>query len=65
MGFSDGSRNFKPKTGKKPFGAKTRPPRAGDAPSSTGKPYRAHKAKSFGGKNVGASDRQGKFKRAV
>ncbi|MFM8606385.1 MAG: DEAD/DEAH box helicase [Hyphomicrobiales bacterium] len=49
----DGSRNFKPKTGKKPFGAKARPPRAGDVPSSTGKPYRAHKAKSFGGKNSG------------
>ena len=61
----DASRSFKPQTGKKPFGAKARPPRAGDAPSSNGKPYRAHKAKSFGGKSSGASDRQGKFKRAV
>lgn len=61
----DASRSFKPKTGKKPFGAKARPTRAGDAPSANAKPYRAHKAKSFGGKRDGAQDRQGKFKRAV
>jgi len=61
----DATRSFKPKTSKKRFGEKTRPLRAGDAPSSKGKPYRAHKAKSFGGKSGGASDRQGKFKRTV
>lgn len=61
----DATRRFKPKTGKKPFGTKERPPRTGDAPSSNGNSHRAHKPKSWGRKREGATGQQGRFKRAV